>query len=1051
MSFAALSSPPLSRIAFCSALLVAYFLAGRIGLAVPAQETLAGLTLNPIFASSLLASLLASGLALACLIRWGLSLWPGVWAGAFFLALSNGCSMASALVCACVCTAGPAWASSMLRRRGLHTSLDRRHDLKLYLVYGVLASSFLTATATTLAFFVLTRASVELHGASRAALLAAESSSAGLLAKTWFYRWLADAMGALMIGIPVLTMRWLPKVSSQTRKLGDKVGLQVGLTGSQKLSHKLKRSDMLNIALFVATVIVGWWPFSCTPQTDGGHLTPLLFLPPLMLGWLATRAGIFPAMACAASLSAAATWGTLQNLGPFAVSDAHTRAAILWGYVGALSVMPLVVTALLGELTANESRWQLALDAAQIGVGEWDASTGRFSFSQRWLTMLGYRSQSFGSSLQDAWSRLHPDDKPALHVALDQLNHRDACVPELTCRFLSADGSWAWYSGQATVAERSPGGRPLRVIVTAQDVNAQRLAEERQQLSATLFQHLHEGLLITDANFRVLDANPTFASITGFSLDDMLGTVPALMRPAVEGTQAAVQQTEMFDSLKASGSWRGEIVDKRRNGDICTLQITISAVKTSAGVVRFHALALSDITEARLQRELLQRQAHFDELTNLPNRTRLAKMLSQAMVASERDGSLLTVCYLDLDHFKPVNDQFGHEVGDRLLIDLADRLRRSLRGHSELPDAVARLGGDEFVLLIRSATIEESRHAVDRVLRSVAKPYNLGLSHGMVNITASIGATVFPLDDADADTLLRHADHAMYGAKQSGRNGYLFFDAESDRRTEARFEALGRVQDALDAQEFVLYYQPKVDMREAKVLGFEALLRWKHPQHGIIGPATFLPLIEHTGLSSSVGDWVLQRGLEQLAQWQNEGLDITLSVNISARHLQEANFAQRLAQLLAQHPPEVSQHLIIEVLETAALADIDHTCQLMRSCQALGVRFALDDFGTGYSTLTYLKRLPLDMLKIDRSFVHNMLSDAQDLAIVEGVIGLSKTFRCTVVAEGVETDDQAQRLIGMGCFVGQGNGIAKAMAIVEVAGWINTYSHSEKPVWALTS
>jgi EAL domain-containing protein (putative c-di-GMP-specific phosphodiesterase class I) len=291
----------------------------------------------------------------------------------------------------------------------------------------------------------------------------------------------------------------------------------------------------------------------------------------------------------------------------------------------------------------------------------------------------------------------------------------------------------------------------------------------------------------------------------------------------------------------------------------------------------------------------------------------------------------------------------------------------------------------------------------------------------------------------------------MYGAKQSGRNGYLFFDAESDRRTEARFEALGRVQEALDAQEFTLYYQPKVDMRRGQVLGFEALLRWKHPQHGIVAPATFLPLIEHTGLSVSVGDWVLQRGLEQLSQWQSEGLDVTLSVNISARHLQESNFAQRLSSLLEQHPPHVSKRLIIEVLETAALADIEHTSELMRTCQSLGVRFALDDFGTCYSTLTYLKRLPLDLLKIDRSFIHNMLGDAQDMAIVEGVIGLSKTFRCTVVAEGVETDAQAQRLIELGCFVGQGNGIAKAMPLSELAGWMSSYTSADTPTWAVTA
>ena len=354
---------------------------------------------------------------------------------------------------------------------------------------------------------------------------------------------------------------------------------------------------------------------------------------------------------------------------------------------------------------------------------------------------------------------------------------------------------------------------------------------------------------------------------------------------------------------------------------------------------------------------------------------------------------------------------------------------------------VARIGGDEFVLLLRTATLEESRHAVERLLNQLCEPYDTGFGGetSLVVITASIGATVFPFDGADADTLLRHADHAMYGAKQAGRNGYLFFDAEHDRRAEARFVALGRVQEALDANEFVLHYQPKVDMRSAKVLGVEALLRWKHPEQGMVSPAHFLPLIENTALSTSVGNWVLQQGIEQLARWLRLGLDITVSVNISARHLQEPLFAQHLAGLLSRHPSPVAHQLIIEVLETTALADIDYTCALMEECRALGVRFALDDFGTGYSTFTYLKRLPVDMLKIDRSFVTNMLSDRQDLAIVEGVIGLSQTFGCSVVAEGVETHEQAQRLIEIGCAVGQGNGIAAAMPADEVPAWVGRY------------
>jgi EAL domain-containing protein (putative c-di-GMP-specific phosphodiesterase class I) len=302
-----------------------------------------------------------------------------------------------------------------------------------------------------------------------------------------------------------------------------------------------------------------------------------------------------------------------------------------------------------------------------------------------------------------------------------------------------------------------------------------------------------------------------------------------------------------------------------------------------------------------------------------------------------------------------------------------------------------------------------------------------------------MGATVYPADHSDADTLLRHADHAMYEAKQAGRNLYLFFDPEHRRQAEARVMAIGRVQEALDQQEFLLYYQPKVDMRSGRVLGFEALLRWEHPSQGLIPPMQFLPLIESTGLSSRIGDWVISQALEHLAQWRRGGLDISVSVNVSARHLQEPDFALRLGELLARHSDPLAPYLELETLETAAHADIDAVSALLARCRGMGVRFALDDFGTGYSTLSYLKRLPVDVLKIDRSFVHHMLDDAQDLAIVEGVIGLARTFGCVVVAEGVESPAQARTLLDLGCDVGQGTGIAAPMPSAQVAGWVRGY------------
>jgi diguanylate cyclase (GGDEF)-like protein/PAS domain S-box-containing protein len=778
-----------------------------------------------------------------------------------------------------------------------------------------------------------------------------------------------------------------------------------------------------------------------------GHVaqSPLFFAPHLLLCWMAARSGLFAASSTALILIAGTALMTVNGLGPFLRPDAGQTVSTLVGYICSLLAIPLLTTALTGEIATNERRWQLALDTSHIGVGEWDLTNGRIEFSPRWLALLGYSSQDFGDHLQAFWELVHPDDVAAVHQAFEPLRASGAINCRAECRMLCRDGSWRLFELHALVAERGAHGAPVRIINTARDVSDAQAARDRQDLTQSVFQHLHEGLLITDPEHRVLEVNPTYSQITGYPRDELVGAVPPLLRMIEADTERNAQLAKMSAALGVDGSWRGELRHVQRSGEPGLLQLAISVVRNADGSVRNHVLAITDITHTREQWEQLQRQAHTDELTRLPNRVRLAQMLQTAMQTSRREGSLLTVCYLDLDHFKPVNDRFGHESGDRLLVELANRMRRSLRSWAGGDDVVARIGGDEFVLLLRTATLEESRHAVERVLNQVCQPYALGVGTDPVMVTASIGATVFPLDGADAETLLRHADHAMYGAKQAGRNGYLFFDAEHDRRAEARFVALGRVQEALDANEFRLFFQPKVDMRSGKVLGVEALLRWKHPEQGVIPPAQFLPLVENTGLSTGVGNWVLQHGIDQLALWMRMGLDITVSINVSARHLQEPLFAQHLAGLLSRHQAPVAHRLIIEVLETAALADVDYTCELMEECRALGVRFALDDFGTGYSTFTYLKRLPIDMLKIDRSFVINMLGDRQDLAIVEGVIGLSQTFGCAVVAEGVETPAQAQRLIEIGCNVGQGNGIAAAMPADEVPDWVRDYKGMPTP------
>ena len=441
-----------------------------------------------------------------------------------------------------------------------------------------------------------------------------------------------------------------------------------------------------------------------------------------------------------------------------------------------------------------------------------------------------------------------------------------------------------------------------------------------------------------------------------------------------------------------------------------------------------------DVTHQREQEDMLQRLALFDALTGLPNRVLLARKLQECMARARATGTQLGVAYLDLDGFKPVNDRLGHGAGDRLLVVVAGRLTRALRPL----DCVARLGGDEFVILMPGLeSVRDCEHMLHRVMESISAPYTIDTER--VVVTASIGYTIFPQDAADADALLRHADQAMYAAKQAGRNRFHQFDAAQERAVQLR-RAQGRnLRDALADAQFTLYLQPKVDMRSGTVVGAEALSRWQHPERGLLPPGEFLPLLQGTELEIGFGEWVVEAGLTVLEQLQARGLPMPLSINIAAQHLQQPDFASWMAQCLARHP-QVPAHLVeIEITESAALYDLAAVTTTLTALRTLGVAVSLDDFGTGYSSLTYLRRLPMDTLKIDQSFVHGMMGDPGDLAIVQGVIGLARSFGYRVIAEGVETIEQGQMLLQLGCPQAQGYCIARPMPLEDFIGWASEW------------
>ena len=578
------------------------------------------------------------------------------------------------------------------------------------------------------------------------------------------------------------------------------------------------------------------------------------------------------------------------------------------------------------------------------------------------------------------------------------------------------------------------------LIGVSQDISERLHAEERQRLAASVFDNAHEGIMITNQAGTIVEVNSTFSELTGFSRAEAIGQTPDLLK---SGHHDAAFYREMWRKIAEDGYWQGEIWNRKKSGEIFVEQLTISSVQDRTGAISHYVAIFSDITVIKQHQQRLEHLAHFDALTQLPNRMLLADRMQLAMAQTERSGKVLAVCYLDLDNFKPINDEFGHSVGDYLLIDVAQRLKTCVRAG----DTVARLGGDEFVLLIANLEdLHECEHAMGRIIAALSQPFRV--SQRQVCVSASIGVTLYPHDGADSDTLLRHADQAMYAAKQAGRNRYHLFDPENDRRARIRREEIGRIREALAKNEFRLYYQPKVDMRKGTVVGAEALIRWQHPEHGVLLPATFLPVVEGTETAIELGDWVINETLRQLDAWfADYGIRVSVSINISGNHLQHPGFSERLCELLALYPTVSPGQIELEVLETAALADVGTTAALFSECRDLGVSFALDDFGTGYSSLTYFRRLPADILKIDQSFVRDMLDNPDDLAIVEGVIGLTQAFRRSVIAEGVETVEHGLVLLLLGCDMAQGFGIARPMPAEELPAWIANFQPDE--LWSL--
>lgn len=548
------------------------------------------------------------------------------------------------------------------------------------------------------------------------------------------------------------------------------------------------------------------------------------------------------------------------------------------------------------------------------------------------------------------------------------------------------------------------------------DITERKQAEVELKIAASIFD-CEIGMLITDADNNIIRANKAFTRITGYSSEEVIGRKPGILK---SGRQAHDFYESMWRALEQAGTWEGEIWNRRKNGEVFPEYLTITAVKGSDGKLLNYAATFTDISSSKAAADEIRNLAFFDPLTGLPNRRLLLDRLSQAMASSSRSGKEGALLFIDLDNFKELNDTLGHDVGDMLLKEVAQRLSSSVREG----DTVARLGGDEFVVMVEDLSgipIEAASQVElvgDKILAALNQPYILG-AHECRN-TPSIGATLFNTYQSSIDELLKQADIAMYQSKTAGRNQLRFFDPKMQESINARVSLEAELRKAIELRQFLLHYQVQVDAT-GRPVGAEALIRWAHPERGMITPAQFISLAEESGIIFSLGEWILDAACEQLNAWQTvpEAQDIVLSVNVSPRQFRQTDFAEQVLSAVNRHGI-APRSLKLELTESLFLDDIGEVIATMSILHEKGIQFSLDDFGTGYSSLQYLKQLPLNQLKIDQSFVRDIDTDNSDREIVGTIIAMAKNLKLSVIAEGVETQKQLDLLKDSGCLFFQG-------------------------------
>ncbi|KKO44197.1 diguanylate cyclase [Arsukibacterium ikkense] len=653
------------------------------------------------------------------------------------------------------------------------------------------------------------------------------------------------------------------------------------------------------------------------------------------------------------------------------------------------------------------------ISASNTGSWEFKQQTNQLYGGFEYYAQLGYNQAEFANNqpnnLHECWTNLiHPADKAQACAIFQQyLQHSEPdSIYENTFRMRHADGGWRWILSRGKSLLDEHGWKTGLSVGIHLDITARKEAELQLQLLARIFEQSSEGVLITNAEQKIVMVNNAFSKISGYSAAEVMGKNPKIL---ASGRQDKSFYSNMWQAIASQGSWQGEIWNRRKDGTPYPEWLSVSQITDEHQLVSHYVALFSDISQYKEDEAQIKFLANYDPLTQLPNRSLLVDRTEQALMHAKRNSQPFAMLLMDLDRFKQINETLGHEMGDELLIQVAKRLRKLCRAE----DTLCRLGGDEFVLVLPEADANSAAHLAERMLPLILQPYYLD-DHEL-NLSMSIGIAMYPEDGQKFHQLYKHADIAMYRAKESGRNRYSFFTADMQQFHTRNLLLENALRRAIDRNQLSLVYQPQYSLVDQQLFGFEALLRWHHDDFGQVSPAEFIPLAERSGLIVAIGEWVIITALQQLAQWHNSGYrQLNMAINLSSIQFRQENLQQFVYNAI-EFSGVPANCVELEITESAMAEQPEKAIALITGLRASGLNIAIDDFGTGYSSLSYLKRFALTKLKIDQSFVRDLLKNSQDKAIVRAIINMAANLGLKTIAEGVETEQQRDLLIQLGC------------------------------------